>query len=163
MSPWLEISKGAQRDLSLKRRPPDPEGRRVVRLVDLFSGCGRFSLGILEACRSLGFRREIALAVEVEPAITQICETNFTPTAWKGSSRVNDWEFARTITPHEAPRLQFFPDWFSFRDAPFRSALSDAIGNAVPVKLGFVAGVAVLSSLAQVRRKSAGSSTRGVW
>jgi len=30
----------------------------------------------------------------------------------------------RTITPHEAARLQFFPDWFDFSAAPTRGTLA---------------------------------------
>lgn len=44
----------------------------------------------------------------------------------------------RTLTPHEAARLQFFPDWFDFRRLGRRKAVARAIGNAVPSKLGFV-------------------------
>lgn len=43
----------------------------------------------------------------------------------------------RTLTPHEAARLQFFPDWFDFRALRFRGELARAIGNAVPPKLSF--------------------------
>ncbi len=38
----------------------------------------------------------------------------------------------RTITPHEAARLQFFPDFFSFGAVDTRSAWARLIGNAVP-------------------------------
>lgn len=38
----------------------------------------------------------------------------------------------RTITPHEAARLQFFPDFFSFGSTCKRSAWARLIGNAVP-------------------------------
>lgn len=38
----------------------------------------------------------------------------------------------RTITPHEAARLQFFPDFFSFDSTSKRSAWARMIGNAVP-------------------------------
>lgn len=38
----------------------------------------------------------------------------------------------RTITPHEAARLQFFPDFFSFGAVDTRSAWAQLIGNAVP-------------------------------
>lgn len=38
----------------------------------------------------------------------------------------------RTITPHEAARLQFFPDFFSFRAVNTRGAWAQLIGNAVP-------------------------------
>jgi DNA (cytosine-5)-methyltransferase 1 len=38
----------------------------------------------------------------------------------------------RTLTPHEAARLQTFPDWFDFGAQPRRGVLATAIGNAVP-------------------------------
>lgn len=38
----------------------------------------------------------------------------------------------RTITPHEAARLQTFPDWFDFGENTPRGVLSKVIGNAVP-------------------------------
>ena len=44
----------------------------------------------------------------------------------------------RTITPHEAARLQFFPDWFDFSKAGSRGSLARMIGNAVPMKLAYV-------------------------
>lgn len=43
----------------------------------------------------------------------------------------------RTLTPHEAARIQFFPDWFDFSSAEHRRVLADCIGNAVPPKLAF--------------------------
>jgi DNA (cytosine-5)-methyltransferase 1 len=45
---------------------------------------------------------------------------------------------ARTLTPHEAARVQFFPDWFDFGANSRRNLLAHCIGNAVPPKLGFV-------------------------
>ncbi len=48
----------------------------------------------------------------------------------------------RTITPHEAARLQTFPDWFDFGANTKRTRLATMIGNAVPplmmVRLGEV-------------------------
>ncbi len=44
----------------------------------------------------------------------------------------------RTLTPHEAARIQFFPDWFDFGRLAHRRWLAKAIGNAVPPKLAFV-------------------------
>lgn len=44
----------------------------------------------------------------------------------------------RTLTPHEAARLQFFPDFFRFTDDLSRTAVQQLIGNAVPSKLAFV-------------------------
>lgn len=40
----------------------------------------------------------------------------------------------RTLTPHEAARVQSFPDWFAFGSLR-RGQLQKAIGNAVPPKL----------------------------
>ena len=43
----------------------------------------------------------------------------------------------RTLTPHEAARVQFFPDSFRFGNLR-RRALQEVIGNAVPPKLAQV-------------------------
>jgi DNA (cytosine-5)-methyltransferase 1 len=56
----------------------------------------------------------------------------------------------RTLTPHEAARLQFFPDSFRFesaRGALSRGQLARMIGNAVPPKLSYVATLAILAAL----------------
>jgi len=42
----------------------------------------------------------------------------------------------RTLTPHEAARVQFFPDFFNFGDQGRRN-LQELIGNAVPSKLAY--------------------------
>jgi DNA (cytosine-5)-methyltransferase 1 len=49
----------------------------------------------------------------------------------------------RTLTPHEAARLQGFPDFFSFEDIVKRTSLQQIIGNAVPPKFAatIVAGL----------------------
>ena len=41
----------------------------------------------------------------------------------------------RTITPHEAARLQGFPDFFDFKEVAGVTALREMIGNAVPPQL----------------------------
>jgi DNA (cytosine-5)-methyltransferase 1 len=43
----------------------------------------------------------------------------------------------RTITAHEAARLQYIPDWFSFDRVRQRTALAQMIGNAVPSRLSY--------------------------
>jgi DNA (cytosine-5)-methyltransferase 1 len=43
----------------------------------------------------------------------------------------------RTITAHEAARLQYIPDWFSFDTVGQRTALARMIGNAVPSRLSY--------------------------
>lgn len=50
----------------------------------------------------------------------------------------------RTLTPHEAARLQFFPDFFDFSTVKYRSSLARMIGNAVPMKLSYVFGLELL-------------------
>ena len=49
----------------------------------------------------------------------------------------------RTITPHEAARIQFFPDFFDF-GAAGRTLLQKTIGNAVPPKMGYALGLHLL-------------------
>lgn len=49
----------------------------------------------------------------------------------------------RTITPHEAARLQFIPDFFTFGDSN-RAAIAEMIGNAVPPKMAYVAALHLL-------------------
>jgi DNA (cytosine-5)-methyltransferase 1 len=50
----------------------------------------------------------------------------------------------RTLTPHEAARLQTIPDWFDFKEATTRTVLARMIGNAVPALLGLEIGRLVL-------------------
>ncbi len=49
----------------------------------------------------------------------------------------------RTITAHEAARLQMFPDFFDFSAAHSYEALSKMIGNAVPMKLSYLLTLAL--------------------
>ncbi len=51
----------------------------------------------------------------------------------------------RTLTVREAARIQTFPDWFRFAGPP--SAAFKQIGNAVPPRLGFAIGSAVVAAL----------------
>lgn len=71
-----------------------------------------------------------------------------------GQGRYLHPSLPRTITPHEAARLQFFPDWFDFTPLPHRRSLAQAIGNAVPPKLSFVLALAALREAAAVRRRA---------
>lgn len=59
----------------------------------------------------------------------------------------------RTLTPHEAARVQFFPDWFNFGLNSKRGILAHCIGNAVPPKLAFSILVRLL------RNQASGTST----
>jgi DNA (cytosine-5)-methyltransferase 1 len=49
----------------------------------------------------------------------------------------------RTLTPHEAARIQFIPDFFTFPGVK-RAALARMIGNAVPPKLTYVVALDLL-------------------
>jgi len=44
----------------------------------------------------------------------------------------------RTLTPHEAARLQFIPDHFKFDGIESKTELAEMIGNAVPPKLTYI-------------------------
>jgi len=58
----------------------------------------------------------------------------------------------RVITPHEAARLQGFPDSYRFLTgdaAMTKHQLGKLIGDAVPPVLGFVAGLAAISNMAR--------------
>lgn len=51
----------------------------------------------------------------------------------------------RTLTAHEAARLQFFPDFFDFSSVDRYKALSAMIGNAVPMKASYLITLALLA------------------
>jgi DNA (cytosine-5)-methyltransferase 1 len=53
----------------------------------------------------------------------------------------------RTLTPHEAARLQFFPDFFDFTTAETRRTFSKTIGNAVPMKLSYIFGLEFMAEI----------------
>jgi DNA (cytosine-5)-methyltransferase 1 len=61
-----------------------------------------------------------------------------------GQGRFVHPERERTLTPREAARLQFFPDFFSFHGVASRKHLHELIGNAVPPKLSYVFGLEML-------------------
>jgi DNA (cytosine-5)-methyltransferase 1 len=50
----------------------------------------------------------------------------------------------RTLTAHEAARLQFIPDFFSFGETVPSTALATMIANAVPPKLAYVLALELL-------------------
>lgn len=54
-----------------------------------------------------------------------------------GQGRFMHPALPRTLTPHEAARIQGFPDYFDFTAVRKRAALGTMIGNAVPPQLGF--------------------------
>jgi DNA (cytosine-5)-methyltransferase 1 len=56
-------------------------------------------------------------------------------------------EQRRTLTAHEAARIQFFPDFFDFSPAQTRTKLAVIIGNAVPPKAAYAVAHFFISSL----------------
>ena len=67
-----------------------------------------------------------------------------------GQGRFMHPDHPRTLTPHEAARVQTFPDWFDFSDHKGkRSTLSKSIGNAVPPLLSMYVSFVALRSLKQ--------------
>lgn len=66
----------------------------------------------------------------------------------------------RTITPHEAARLQTFPDSFDFGEVTYREKLATMIGNAVPPLLMVALGAEILGGLAEVPAASSPEALR---
>jgi DNA (cytosine-5)-methyltransferase 1 len=56
-------------------------------------------------------------------------------------------EQRRTLTAHEAARLQFFPDFFDFAPAQSRTKLAEIIGNAVPPKGAYAVARSIIPTL----------------
>jgi DNA (cytosine-5)-methyltransferase 1 len=56
-------------------------------------------------------------------------------------------EQRRTLTAHEAARLQFFPDFFDFTPAQSRTKLAEIIGNAVPPKGAYAVARSIIPIL----------------
>jgi DNA (cytosine-5)-methyltransferase 1 len=56
----------------------------------------------------------------------------------------------RTLTPREAARLQGFPDTYDFfpdsRNPPTKAKITKWIGDAVPMPLGYAAGLSALGN-----------------
>ena len=65
----------------------------------------------------------------------------------------------RTLTPHEAARIQYFPDFFDFSGLT-RTGLIQAIGNAVPSRAGYVVALPLLLAVLEAHaQKSMDEST----
>lgn len=68
---------------------------------------------------------------------------NPAPTITSGFGSIGQGRFAhplfpRSLTPHEASRVQFIPDYFKYDKSLSRVALQKMIGNAVPPKLTYI-------------------------
>lgn len=67
---------------------------------------------------------------------------------------------ARTLTPHEAARIQFFPDFFNFTSASKRGELNQMIGNAVPMKLSYIFALEFIAATLSSISTAAAASKR---
>lgn len=61
-----------------------------------------------------------------------------------GQGRFVHPECKRTLTPHEAARLQFIPDFFKLPADIGRSTLAELIANAVPAKMVYILALELL-------------------
>lgn len=71
------------------------------------------------------------------------------PTITRGFGTMGQGRFIhplepRTLTPHEAARLQLIPDSFVFGDFLSRKSLNGLIGNAVPPRLSYLVALEIL-------------------
>jgi DNA (cytosine-5)-methyltransferase 1 len=60
----------------------------------------------------------------------------------------------RTLTAHEAARLQFFPDFFNFESVRSRTWLATIIGNAVPPKFSYLLALGIMAPAHRKPRNS---------
>lgn len=65
--------------LKSKERPAPAEGNDVLRVADLFSGCGGLSLGVEEAARALGIPVEFAFASDIYSPALEVFQANLNP------------------------------------------------------------------------------------
>jgi DNA (cytosine-5)-methyltransferase 1 len=70
-------------------RPDYETGRAVMRLVDLFAGCGGLTLGAAEAARRRGLGVDIGLAVDNDDVAIEVYQSNF-PNARAKTGNVED-------------------------------------------------------------------------
>ena len=58
-------------------RPNFESGDRLLRVVDLFAGCGGLTLGLAQAAADEGLALCVPLAIDFEPAATEVYKANF--------------------------------------------------------------------------------------
>ena len=75
--------------LRKKQQPKTVKRRRVVRIVDLFSGCGFMTLGVTEALRALGCNPRPVMAFDTNEDALRVFKLNF-PTAATESKDIRD-------------------------------------------------------------------------
>ena len=65
--------------LRQKTAPAISKNQPVINVADLFCGVGGISLGILEACRTMGFGFRISLAIDHDKSAAKCFKKNFSP------------------------------------------------------------------------------------
>lgn len=53
--------------------------RRALTVIDAFSGCGGFALGVRDGLQAAGFQTDILAAIDVDPAALSIYQSNLKP------------------------------------------------------------------------------------
>ena len=90
-------------DLSFLHRARKPRlqvsTEPAVRTIDLFAGCGAMSLGLEEAARRLKRRVEIALAVDEDPRVLEICKRTLSPLGARADDVSVDTVVLNTVSP----------------------------------------------------------------
>jgi len=77
-----------------------------------------------------------------------------------GQGRYMHPDKCRALTPHEAARIQGFPDYYQFSPLPRRDSLATMIGNAVPPELARRAFTSIIPILADGRADGDAGSAR---
>src|SRR5262249_49488942 len=75
--------------LRARRKPAISTALGRVRVLDLFSGCGALTLGVVEACRALQLEAIPVLGVDTTPVALQVYKANF-PTAETTTTSVTE-------------------------------------------------------------------------
>lgn len=94
--------------LRAKNRPRPLKGVPVIRVVDLFAGCGGLTLGVQQAAAAAGLSVEVCLAVDFEPAAVAVYGANF-PDANVVEASVEDYfdgALGAPLTPAETTLRQ---------------------------------------------------------
>lgn len=88
LEPVADVSAAFDAAWLRSTHPPTPTSdvAHEVRIVDLFSGCGAMTLGVVEACRALGLQGKPILAVDLNQKALEVYSRNFpTATTYAGS------------------------------------------------------------------------------
>jgi DNA (cytosine-5)-methyltransferase 1 len=116
-------------------RPSELHGPNLSRIAYLFK-TGRYDLP--NRLRPICHQRDHSYkSMYGRLKYTELSQTITSGFGSPGQGRFIHPARPTTLTPHEAARLQFFPDSFDFSSAELRTSLANMIGNAVPMKLSY--------------------------